>query len=31
MTHLNWLFVWFEAISSLRINFEKSDLIPVGR
>ena len=31
MVHLSWLLMWFKAISSLKINFEKSKLILVGR
>ena len=31
MTHLSWLLMWFGACSGLRINLEKSKLIPVGR
>ena len=31
MTYLNWLLMWFEACSGLKINLEKSELIPVGR
>ena len=31
MTYLSWLFMWFEACSGLRINLEKSEMIPVGR
>ena len=31
LTYLNWLLMWFEAVSGLRINLEKSELIPVGR
>ncbi|RVW38193.1 LINE-1 reverse transcriptase-like [Vitis vinifera] len=31
MTYLSWLLMWFQACSSLRINLEKSELIPVGR
>ena len=31
ITYLCWLLMWFEAISGLRINLEKSELIPVGR
>ena len=31
ITYLCWLLVWFEAISRLRINLEKSELIPVER
>ena len=30
-TYLRWLLMWFEAISGLRANLEKSELIPVGR
>ena len=28
---LYWLLMWFEAISGLKINLEKSELIPIGR
>ena len=31
MMHLSWLLMWFEAISGLRINLNKSEIIPVGR
>ena len=31
LTYLCWLFMWFEAISGLRVNLEKSELISVGR
>ena len=31
MTYLSWLLMWFEACSGLKINLEKSELIPVGR
>ena len=31
LTYLSWLLMWFEAMSGLRINLEKSELIPVGR
>ncbi|KAL6338492.1 hypothetical protein AAG906_020588 [Vitis piasezkii] len=31
LTYLSWLLLWFEAVSGLRINLEKSELIPVGR
>ncbi|RVW28738.1 putative ribonuclease H protein [Vitis vinifera] len=31
LTYLNWLLMWFEAVSGLRINLEKSELIPIGR
>ena len=27
---LNWTFMWFEAISGLKINLHKSELIPIG-
>ena len=30
MTYLSWLLMWFKAISSLRINLDKSELILVG-
>ena len=29
MTYLSWLLMWFEVVSELRINLEKSELIPV--
>ncbi|RVW12371.1 putative ribonuclease H protein [Vitis vinifera] len=31
LTYLSWLLMWFEAASGLRINLDKSELIPVGR
>ena len=31
LTYLNWLLMWFEAVSGLRIYLEKSELIPIGR
>ncbi|RVW27875.1 K(+) efflux antiporter 2, chloroplastic [Vitis vinifera] len=31
LTNLSWLLMWFEACSGLRVNLEKSELIPVGR
>ena len=31
LTYLSWLLMWFEAVSGLKINLEKSELIPVGR
>ena len=31
MTYLSWLLMWFEACSGLKINLEKSKLIPVGK
>ena len=31
LTYLSWVLVWFEAILGLRINLDKSKLIPIGR
>ena len=31
LTFLCWLLTWFEAMSGLKINLEKSELIPLGR
>ena len=31
MMYLSWLLMWFESISGLRINLNKSEIIPVGR
>ena len=31
MRYLSWVFLWFEAISSLKVNRDKSEVIPVGR
>ena len=31
MVVLSWLLMWFEAISSLSVNLNKSDILPVGR
>ena len=31
MAYLSWILAWFEALSGLRINLDKSSLIPVGR
>ena len=31
MTFLCWLLMWFEAISRLKVNLDKSELIPMGR
>ena len=31
MVYLNWILAWFEALSGLRINLEKSCLLLVGR
>ena len=30
LAHLSWLLMWFEIISGLRINLNKSEIIPVG-
>ncbi|RVW21353.1 hypothetical protein CK203_106330 [Vitis vinifera] len=30
LVYLSWILFWFEAASGLRINLEKSELIPVG-
>ena len=30
-TNLSWLLMWFEACSGLRVNLDKSKLIPMGR
>ena len=30
MTFLSWLFMWFEVILGLKVNLDKSELIPVG-
>ena len=30
LTYLRWLLTWFDAISSLEVNLNKSELIPVG-
>ena len=31
MTYLSWLLMWFETISGLRINLDKSEILPMGR
>ena len=31
ITFLLWLLMWFEVISGLRVNLDKSELIPIGR
>lgn len=31
ITFLSWLLMWFEVISGLSINLNKSELLPVGR
>ena len=30
LLHLSWILLWFEASSGLKINLDKSELIPVG-
>ena len=30
LTHLSWILFWFEAVSGLRINLAKSEIIPIG-
>ena len=30
LAYLSWLLMWFEVISELRINLNKSEIIPVG-
>ena len=31
MVYLSWILMWFEAISGLKINLDKSEILPVGR
>ncbi|RVX16452.1 hypothetical protein CK203_005912 [Vitis vinifera] len=31
MAYLSWLLMWFEVISSLRINLDKNEIFSVGR
>ena len=31
MTHLCWILAWFEALLGLKINLEKSSLLPMGK
>ena len=31
MVYLNWILAWFEALFGLRINLDKSFILPVGR
>ena len=31
LTYLSWLLMWFEAVSGLKINLEKSEFIPIER
>ena len=30
LTHLSWILFWFEAASGLKMNLDKSEVIPVG-
>lgn len=30
LEYLNWIFMWLETISRLKINLKKSELIPIG-
>ena len=30
VSHLSWILFWFEAVSGLRMNLAKSEIIPVG-
>ena len=30
MAYFSWILLWFEALSELRVNLEKSVIIPVG-
>ncbi|RVW27502.1 Transposon TX1 uncharacterized 149 kDa protein [Vitis vinifera] len=30
LTHLSWILLWFEAALGLRINLDKSEIIPIG-
>ncbi|RVW15175.1 LINE-1 reverse transcriptase-like [Vitis vinifera] len=31
VSHLSWILFWFEAVSGLRMNLAKSEIIPVGK
>ena len=31
MSYLSWLLMWFKAMSRLKVNLDKSELIPLGR
>ena len=31
MAYLSWILAWFDALFGLRINLDKSSLLPVGR
>ena len=30
LMYLSWILMWFEALSGLRINLDKSEILPVG-
>ena len=30
LQYLNWTFMWFEAISGLKVNLNKTEVIPMG-
>ena len=30
LAYISWVLLWFEAISSLKINLEKSSILPIG-
>ena len=30
LAYISWVFLWFEAISSLKINLKKSSILPIG-
>ena len=30
LRYLSWVFMWFEALSWLKVNMDKSEVIPVG-
>ena len=31
LRYLSWVFMWFEALFGLKVNMDKSEIIPVGR
>ena len=30
LAYLSWILLWFEAISGLKINLDKSSILPIG-
>ena len=30
LRYLSWVFMWFEALFGLKVNMDKSEIIPVG-